>query len=1249
MAKYQVKAESVVTLNARGVDATINALNKEIKHLQQAIKECQDETKKSKLQKNLDDSRQALQKLHKDTKDFSQILNNINGASLKELNRLARSLKNELQSLAPNTKEFVEKSKQLQQVNSRIQQINTSMRATNSIMSRLSDSFNKYWGMATTAAASIAAGSLALRSAAKKAAEIDDIYSDVMKTTGLTRDEVAALNEEFKTMDTRTSREALNALARDAGKLGITGKENVMQFVRAANQINVALGEDLGEGAIRNIGKMAEVFGLVNTMGIEKSFLSIGSAVNSLGQASTASEAYLVDFTQRLAGVMAQMGISISDTLGYASALDQAGMKVEMSATAFQTFMMKMYEEPATFAKYANMEVEAFSKLLNEDANTAVKTVLRSLSEQGGFAALVPIFQDMGTDGARAVSVLSSLATKINLVDEAQALANQEFAKSTSLWNEYSVKNENAQARLEKAQKAWNDRIIEFGEKLTPAFTKSISLTTAFLKVLMTIPARWYIITAAIGACVIAYKSWNTIIATGQKIMAAARATMILFSAGINMITGNTTRAAAAMKLFKTSVNSLLIGTGIGLLITLFISLTEVLYRLATRTSAVTKAQKELNAELSREQFQADSLFEALSKTSHGTQEYKAILEKLQEKYGPIINSMIDEEGRLRDIEAARKAVSTEIEKNIKLKLQEKYTNEILTTATEEMADLQEKIIEKTAKKNGKVAEDVIRIKINGMLSEIKKGEKSVYKILTESGLEYYNGMYTHLEKYKKKYTMMMQDIAQIKKKFNTEDDDSSGDNGNSGGDSGDNGDNDNSTITGAPTEEEIEKAFKAAKEKLESEEAKYQADITRLYALREITQEEYEARSNAATFEFLRRRMELYAKFGEDTAQLELEYYQLMAKIQEEGLKEQEKLRKQTDKMIADAIKESENEERDPNEDKELEAIMEKHKKMQQEADKIRSSLEKKSHRKQLQEKKKRVQELIDADLLTQEEGQKELTRLTLEHMTQIADTTSQIFSGVSSLLSAQKDREMNQLQSQKEKELAMYGDTADKRAEIEQKYEQKELELKKKYANRELAINIGMAIANASGAILRQFMDLPLIAAIPSAALVAATTAIQIASMIEQRNAIMNESVSGSSGASSSGSFTVDGFHDGGYTGRRQSDRTPVGVVHANEWVAPAAMVRANPVLFASLEKSRKAYVSDSSRRGFYNGGHTGSSPATSAASADMQEWARGINAELKDIRRVLATPVKAYTLLSESNKQRELQEKFKKEGSL
>ncbi len=48
-----------------------------------------------------------------------------------------------------------------------------------------------------------------LKDLATKAAEMDDVYSDVQKTTGLTREEVAQLNEEFKKIDTRTSREEL--------------------------------------------------------------------------------------------------------------------------------------------------------------------------------------------------------------------------------------------------------------------------------------------------------------------------------------------------------------------------------------------------------------------------------------------------------------------------------------------------------------------------------------------------------------------------------------------------------------------------------------------------------------------------------------------------------------------------------------------------------------------------------------------------------------------------------------------------------------------------------------------------------------------------------------------------------------------------------------------------------------------------------------------------------------------------------
>lgn len=61
----------------------------------------------------------------------------------------------------------------------------------------------------------------ALKDLVYAAAEMDDVYSDVMKTTGLTHDQVLELNEAFKHMDTRTSCQEPNQLAFEAGILGL--------------------------------------------------------------------------------------------------------------------------------------------------------------------------------------------------------------------------------------------------------------------------------------------------------------------------------------------------------------------------------------------------------------------------------------------------------------------------------------------------------------------------------------------------------------------------------------------------------------------------------------------------------------------------------------------------------------------------------------------------------------------------------------------------------------------------------------------------------------------------------------------------------------------------------------------------------------------------------------------------------------------------------------------------------------------
>lgn len=219
-------------------------------------------------------------------------------------------------------------------------------------------------------------------------------------------------------------------------------------------------------------------------MDLKGRMLAVGSAINELGQSSTANEAYLVSFTQRLGGVAAQAGISVQDILGYASALDQSGQAVEMSATALQKFIMEIMSEPEKFARIAGIEIGKFNTLLKTDTNEAIKTVLKSLSEKGGFQQLIPIFQEMGLDGARAVSVLSSLATNINMVSEAQEISNKAFTDATGVTEEYNVKNENLMARLEKQRNKFKDAALELGERLNPALLKSTNYVTYLVKIL---------------------------------------------------------------------------------------------------------------------------------------------------------------------------------------------------------------------------------------------------------------------------------------------------------------------------------------------------------------------------------------------------------------------------------------------------------------------------------------------------------------------------------------------------------------------------------------------------------------------------------------------------------------------------------------------------------------------------------------------------------------------------------------------
>lgn len=395
--------------------------------------------------------------------------------SYDELRKGARSLKRQLDRAVPGTEKWKKLRADYLLTKQQMKELEGQARETRFSLSKVTDGFNKYAAIGASAIASLTGVALTVRKCVDEYAEMEEAESQVRKYTGMTREEIKLLNDEFKQMDTRTARTELNRLAGEAGKLGITGKNDVLEFVDAANMINVALGEDLGEDAVKNIGKLAQMFGESDKLGLRGAMLATGSAVNEVAQNSSAAEAYLVGFMGRVSGAANQAKIAQGDIIGYASVLDQNMQQQEMSATAFQTLMMKMYQEPAKFARMAGKNVAEFTSLIKNDANEAILQFLDSLNKKGGLDKLAPMFKEMGLDGVRASGVISTMAGKIDDIRSAQKLANDAYRDGTSIINEYNVQNTTVQAELEKAKKRFTDIRVELGEKLLPIMKHMIT------------------------------------------------------------------------------------------------------------------------------------------------------------------------------------------------------------------------------------------------------------------------------------------------------------------------------------------------------------------------------------------------------------------------------------------------------------------------------------------------------------------------------------------------------------------------------------------------------------------------------------------------------------------------------------------------------------------------------------------------------------------------------------------------------
>src|SRR5690554_1199116 len=132
----------------------------------------------------------------------------------KEMTRISR-----LRNIAtPGTEEWKKHDAELQKVRARYNEVRGQSTETGSTISQMSSKATKAIGWITAAVASLSAAFFGIKNATDQFAEFDDKIADVMKTTGLLKEEVLDINESLKSLDTRTSQEDLLALGRVAGK-----------------------------------------------------------------------------------------------------------------------------------------------------------------------------------------------------------------------------------------------------------------------------------------------------------------------------------------------------------------------------------------------------------------------------------------------------------------------------------------------------------------------------------------------------------------------------------------------------------------------------------------------------------------------------------------------------------------------------------------------------------------------------------------------------------------------------------------------------------------------------------------------------------------------------------------------------------------------------------------------------------------------------------------------------------------------
>lgn len=380
-------------------------------------------------------------------------------ASLDELRRAYKQLEEELNQINTKSKEFADKQKSMKELKKNIDEATGAAHKQGGAWQTALKNLTAYVGLFAifNHVKDLVAGAI------KKNFEYSGSLTDIRKVSGLTMEQVKQLSTELAKIDTRTSVDGLAQLAYEASKLGVGkyGVEGMAQFVRAADKINVAIGEEMGEKALPSLLKMTEVMGLIPKMGLEKSIEAVGSSMFKLASTSTATSSDITEFAKRCTGVARTAGITTDQLLALGSAFSAQMASPEVAATAMSKFIVALQKNHNLIEKDLAIPAGTINSMYQAgNAMDAIVLILEKMKEKGNMNALGEIFKDVGGDGQRLISSMVTMAKNVDMLKDHLYESQEAFEEATAVGKEYSMQQQSAIGILERANNLWEKAFV---------------------------------------------------------------------------------------------------------------------------------------------------------------------------------------------------------------------------------------------------------------------------------------------------------------------------------------------------------------------------------------------------------------------------------------------------------------------------------------------------------------------------------------------------------------------------------------------------------------------------------------------------------------------------------------------------------------------------------------------------------------------------------------------------------------------